>query len=173
MISGKNLKHPKNRQDENSEGISISMEGLTLTNGWVDDVPGGIVVRTANCTFQKLKFLRIGKDALSTSGEAATGIRITGCEFWNDHEGDKSIQLNQAAGAILTDVLVVGGETGIRLQKTSYHTENAVCRLQHCTFQGCATGFNASGGVTVKTNLLTFRDTGKKWVTSNGAKVQS
>jgi len=171
VISGKGLRHPSNSQNENSPGIVIALPGLVLRNGWVDDVPGGIVVKSSYCSFERLKFTRIGEDALSTVGGDADGIRISNCEFWNTAKGDKSIQLNQAFAAIISDTLVVGGITGIRIQKNSYNTKGVNCILRSCTFHGCETGFNATANAIVRLQSPTFKSVRKKWVLSNGAKV--
>lgn len=170
VLSGKKLKRSGNSQNENAPAVTIAFGGLVLCNGWVDDIPGGIVVKESYCSFEKLKFINIGEDAVSTVGEDADGIRISGCEFWNAG-GDKSIQLNQAFAAIISDTRIVGGITGIRVQKDSYLTTGVNCILRGVTFEGCETGINVAGRAVVRLQSPTFKNVKKKWVTGNGCKV--
>lgn len=171
VLSGKKLPHPSDSQDENAAALVILIPGFTLRNGWVDDFPGGNVVKVPFCNFEQLKYINIGEDALSTVGEGAHSIQIDRCEFWNDAGGDKSIQLNQAKGATVSNTRIVGGITGIRVQKDSYNTKDAVAILRQMTFEGCETGINAAGKATVKLQSATFKSVKKKWVLNNGAKV--
>lgn len=171
VLDGSRITHPGDRNDENSRSIELSVNGITLRNGWVSDVPGGIVVRASNCNFRQLKFIRIGEDAISTVGTASTANCIYDCEFWNDTKGDKSIQWNNAQDATIKDCLVVGGITGIRIQKVSYGMRSVTAWLRGIQFVGCETGINAAGDTTVRLNGATFEGVGKKWVTNNGAKV--
>lgn len=171
VLDGSKLPRPKNSQDENAAAITVSLDQFILHNGWVDNIPGGIVVKASFCAFEKLKFIRAGEDFLSTVGEDADGIRIAGCEFWNTGGGDKSIQLNQALNAVLNDVLVVGGVTGIRIQKDSYKTKGVNAVLRGMTFHGCETGINVAGGATVRLYSPTFKNVRKKWVTGSGSKI--
>ena len=171
VLDGSKLKHPANSQDERSLGIVIDLDGLTLQNGWVRDYPGGIAVKSAGNSFERLKFIEIGEDALSTTGKRATGIRISGCEFWNDHNGDKSVQLNNSVGAMIQDTKIVGGETGLRSGKESYDIQNETCRLKDVEFIGCATGINASGRAVVRLTDVKFTNVKKKWVEGPKARV--
>ncbi len=170
VLNGKNLARSSNGQDENALGVQVRIQGFVLRNGWVEDVPGGIVVKESYCSFEKLRFIKIGEDALSTVGEEADGIKISGCEFWNGG-GDKSIQLNQAFAAIVQDCRIIGGITGIRVQKQSYKTNGVNCIIRGCDFEGCETGFNVSGKAIVRLQSPIFRSVKKKWVTGPDAKV--
>jgi len=171
VIDGTKLPRPKDSQNENAIALVIAGSNFTLTNGWVRGIPGGIVVKRENCAFEKLKFIDIGEDALSTVGEDATGIRISSCEFWNDRDGDKSIQLNQAYGSTIRNCRIVGGVTGARIQKDSYKTPNVTCVISGTTFEGCETGFNVAGKATVRLTDSKFKNVKKQYVTGSGSRV--
>ena len=173
VLDGSKLKHPSNSQNEDAPGVVIDLDGFTLQNGWSRDIPGGIIVKSAGNSFERLKFIEIGEDALSTTGKSATGIRISSCEFWNDGNGDKSVQLNQALGADIRNTKVVGGITGIRVQKDSYKTAGVTCYMKDVEFIGCETGINVAGKATVRLSGGKFTSVKKKWVTGPGAKVVS
>lgn len=171
VLDGSRLPRPQNSQDEKALAVTIGIPQFILHNGWVDNIPGGIVVKASYCTFEWLKFIRAGEDFISTVGEDADGIRLAHCEFWNNPGGDKSIQLNQALGAVLDDVMVVGGITGARIQKDSYKTKGVNAVLRGMTFHGCETGLNVAGGATVRLIAPVFKDVRKKWVTGSGSKI--
>jgi len=170
VISGKNLPHPKDKQNEGSPGVQIIIPGFTLINGWVDDSPGGLIVKRRNCGFRSLTFINIGEDALSTVGDDAMDLKASNCDFWNAG-GDKSIQLNQAYGAILFGCRIVGGITGIRVQKDSYKTKDVNCSIRDFLFEGMETGMNVAGGATVRLGSPTFKNVRKKWVLGKGCRV--
>lgn len=172
-ISGANILRSRHRDDEKAPGIKIKNIPLHLTNGWITDIPGGLMVYSPHCRFSELKFLNSGEDFLSTVGENAIGIRISRCDFWNDKDGDKSIQLNQAKEAVLNDVKIVGGITGIRVQKDSYKTSDVMPYMKRMKFIGCQTGLNVAGGATVRMSESSFQNVGEKWVTGKGARVIS
>jgi hypothetical protein len=168
VLDGSKLPRPKNSQDENAIALTIGIEQFVLHNGWVDNIPGGIVVKAGFCAFEGLKFIRPGEDFLSTVGEDADGISINHCEFWNTAGGDKSIQLNQALRAVVNDTLVVGGITGMRVQKASYKTRGVTVVMRDVTFRGCDTGLNVAGGASVRLYSPVFKDVRKKWVIGDG-----
>jgi hypothetical protein len=172
VLDGSKITHPKNSQSEDALGIRISMSGFSIHNGWVEDIPGGIIVDALSCYFQKLKFLKPGEDFLST-GKKGKGIFILECEFWNDRGGDKSIQLNQALMAYLRNILIVGGITGLRVQKASYNTPQVTVMANGMRFVGCECGINVDGGAVVRLSGGKFENVKKKWVSGDkqGGKV--
>lgn len=163
VLLGSKITDPKNRQDENSKGIVISIPLFVLVRGWVVDVPGGIKVQSPNCRFSGLTFTRIGEDAISTTRQEATGLRITNCEFWNEG-GDKSIQLNQALGAVLADVGINGGITGIRVQKAGWKMPQVIVMANGIRFRGLECGINIDGGATVRLGSPSWKNVRKQWV---------
>jgi len=94
-ISGKKLKHPSNSQDEQAQELKIGFDNLHLTNGSVDDIPGGLVLRGNKAKLSKLIFTTSGEDYVSTAKDTVRGTIIDGCKCYNN-KGDKSIQLNAA-----------------------------------------------------------------------------
>ncbi len=171
VLNGSKLSRSGNGQDENAPALTIRIPGFELGNGWVDDIPGGAVVKEKANRFENLKFINIGEYALSTVGKDASHLLITLCEFWNDAEGDKSVQLNQAYGAILEDCRIVGGITALRVQKDSYGTTGVNCLVRRCKFEGNETGVNVAGKATARLQSCTFTNVRKKWVTGSGSKV--
>lgn len=172
-ISGLNLDRSGNRDSEKAAGIRINNMSFNLVNGWIDNIPGGIKVLSPYCKFENLIFTGPGEDFLSTVGLDAIGIKIVKCEFWNDKKGDKSIQLNQAKDAVLNGVKIVGGITGIRIQKDSYETPDVTARMRWMNFIGCQTGLNVAGQATVRMIESRFQSVGQKWVTGKGSRVIS
>lgn len=173
VLDGSRITRGKDRQDEGALGIRLRVNGVTLTNGFINDIPGGVKVFGSQCRFTGLKFLKAGEDFLSTVGRDATGIRIADCEFWNDRIGDKSVQLNQALGAYLKNLLIVGGITGLRVQKVDYRTPQVTVMGENVRFVGCECGLNVDGGATVRLSGGKFEGVKKKWVSGDkvGGKV--
>ena len=171
VLSGVGLPRPSDDQNENAPGINISIPGFVMTNGWVDDLPGGIIVKSGYCSFEKLRFINIGEDAISTTGETARGIRLSQCEFWNDKSGDKSVQLNQALDGSMSGCKIVGGITGIRVQKDSYRTPNVIFKIRDCEFIGCETGINAAGNARVDVFGSKFKDVRETYLKNGKSKV--
>ncbi len=167
ILDGREITHPKDKQDENARGITITVRGLRLINGWIIDVPGGLAFKVPGCQIRQLKFMKIGEDAVSTVGPEATGLGIHNCEFWNTRDGDKTIQLNQAKDATIRNCKIVGGITGIRIQKASYKTPGVIVPVDGVEFIGCETGLNLDGHATVRLTRPKFTGVGKKWVFGN------
>lgn len=172
VLHGKNLPRKKDDQDERAMAIQIQMPDIDFINGWVVDVPGGIVVKRRGCSFRNLTFVEIGEDALSTVGEEATDINVSRCEFWNAG-GDKAVQLNQANGAALHRVRIVGGITGVRIMESSYRTRNVKCLLDDCAWEGCDTAINAGGGAEVRVISPTFWRVRLNYKLSAGAEIKA
>jgi hypothetical protein len=171
VLDGRRITHPKDSQSEGSLGIRLKVNGITLTNGWVSDIPGGILVMATQCRFTSLKFINIGEDALSTN-EDGTNVTLRSCEFWNAG-GDKAGQMNQALGAVLSDIKIVGGITGLRVQKASYGTPQVTVMVDGIEFIGCECGMNIDGKATVRLHGGKFANVKKKWIfgTKGGGKV--
>jgi len=163
VLLGSAITHPENRQDENSRGIEISIPGFVMVRGWVDDVPGGIEVQAPDCRFSGLTWIRIGEDAISTTRTEATGLKLTNCDFWNQG-GDKTIQLNQALGAVLTDLGINYGITALRVQKAKWKTPHVIVLANNIRFAGMECGINIDGGATVRLGSPQFKNVRQKWV---------
>lgn len=170
-LDGSALKHPSDSQDEKSVSLKIDIDGLVIRNGWVSDIPGGLTVNSKDVTVQKVKFINIGEDALSTVNPQASGLSVDRCEFHNSEKGDKSLQANCAVGLRVVETLFNGNNiTAARVQESSYN-QKALAVFDSCTFTGCRTAVNAAGSQTqVKLRKCKFSVL-EKWVESKGAKV--
>ncbi len=167
-LDGSKLKRPSSPNDEGAVGLTIRAPGLTVRNGSVYNVPGGIVVKTWETRFRNLVFTKPGEDFLSTVGESASGLVVDNCAFHNTRSGDKSLQANCAVDLKVEDSLIVGGITGARVQKTSYNQKNVKAAFTNTTFLGNETGINVAGDTTVTVTNCSF-SSGKKWVISEGS----
>lgn len=165
-LDGSKLKHPSNPQDENSVALVINWPELTLTNGTVSDIPGGISIKSKDVTLKRLVFIKPGEDFASTVGEQASGLVVDGCDFHNTGSGDKSLQANAAMGLKVRNTKIIGGITGARVQKTSYNQKNVRASFDNCDFIGNSTGLNVAGDTTVTLTKTRFEQVGQKWVLS-------
>ncbi len=172
-ISGKNIKHPKNRQDEKAIPLRLRIDGLTIKNGIFRDIPGGTVNEGDNVTVENCLFIEPGEDFISTPKDKAPGLRIINCKFYNIPEkdgGDKSIQLNDARNARIEKTYVTGGITAIRLQESTAAARNVKVTVKDCTFENVLTGVNVDGYTKVTESGNTFRNVAKPWVLGKNAK---
>jgi len=148
-ISGKKLQHPRRSQDEKSIGVRIGIKGFTLTNGIVDDIPGGLIVHAPHVTFQNLTFSAAGEDFVSNMRDSSEGFRVLGCRFFNSKKGDKSIQANDARGLIIAGNLICSGTTGIRIQKKNAKKQGGHAIVESNRFHEVNTAINAAGRITL------------------------
>jgi len=163
-ISGKALKHPKNSQNENSVGVRIRIKGFTLKNGFVDDIPGGLIVFAPDVTLQNLTFTQAGEDFVSNEKDRSPGFRVMGCRFFNNKHGDKSIQANDGRGLIVAGNLISGGTTAIRIQKKNARKQGGTAVVEANRFDRVDTAVNAAGRLTVfyRNNVFDRVSTGLK-----------
>lgn len=166
-IDGSKLKRSSNSQDENNTAIKTRIPGLVLKNGYIYNVPGGIITYAEDTTFEDLIFTKIGEDAVSNQKDISSGTKVINCEFYNTSKGDKSIQLNDAREAIVKGNLVAGGITGLRLQESSAKKQNGKPRVENNTFKNVDTGLNVAGKTTVYLKNNKFEGVNKKWVSSH------
>ena len=148
-ISGKKLKHPRRSQDENSIGVRIGIKGFTLKNGFIDDIPGGLIAHAPRVTLQNLTFSAAGEDFVSNMRDSSEGFRILGCRFFNNKKGDKSIQANDARGLVIAGNLILGGTTAIRIQKKNAKKQGGRAIVEANRFYQVGTAINAAGRVTL------------------------
>jgi hypothetical protein len=148
-ISGKKLKHPRRPQDENSVGVRIGIKGFTLKNGFVDDIPGGLIAHAPRVTFQNLTFSAAGEDFVSNMRDSSEDFRVLGCRFFNNKKGDKSIQANDARGLVIAGNLICSGTTAIRIQKKNAKKQGGRAIVESNRFHQVNTAVNAAGRVTL------------------------
>lgn len=169
-ISGKKLKHPSNSQDEQAQELKIGFDNLHLTNGSVDDIPGGIVLRGNKARISKLIFTTGGEDYVSTAKDTVSGTVIDGCKFYNG-KGDKSIQLNAAKYAKITNCYITGGQTGIRLQESTSKTKGIKCEVSNTVFDQVPTAINVSGYTTLTVSGNTFKGVSEQYIGGPHTKI--
>lgn len=170
-ISGSKIKKPGSSQNENAIPLRIKIDGFTLKNGIVLKIPGGVVVKADNVTFEKLTFTDIGEDAVSTATDAAPGIRILNCKFYNSSKGDKSIQANDARNAVIDGNFITGGQTAVRLQESSSKSRNVKATVTGNTFEKVPTAVNVNGYTTVTASGNTYKEVAEKWNGGSHTKI--
>lgn len=168
-ISGKKIKRGGS-QDENSIPLRIYIDKFYLKNGIVRDIPGGIVVRAENTKFESLLFIEIGEDALSNNTDAAPGVTVSNCKFYNGG-GDKALQLNDARNAEIKNSYFTGGQTAIRLQESSGKARDVKATVTKNTFEKVPTAVNVSGYTTVTASGNEYKEVQEKWNGGDHTKI--
>lgn len=144
-LTGDQLPHPKNKQDEKSLGIRIYVEGLTIKNGHVRDLPGGLIAFAENVTLMDLLFREIGEDAVSNQKDRSRGFRLVRCQFEDTNRtGDKAGQVNDGREAVVEDCEFRGFETALRIGESTAKKSGAA-EVRGTTFDGAATAINVDG----------------------------
>ena len=170
-LSGKKIKHPKDKDDEKSIPLRIYIDGFQLTDGIIDDIPGGIVITAKNTKWKNLTFTTRGEDYISTIKDKAPGITIENCKFYNGG-GDKSIQLNDANGALIKKSYVTGGITAARIQESSSKNKSVKARVESTTFDSVPTALNVDGYTTLELKGNTYKNVGQKIVKGSHVKIK-
>lgn len=160
-ISGKNIKHPSNSQNENSIPLKIDVADLSFSNGTVEDIPGGIIIKGKKNTIKNITFLQSGEDFLSTQASRSSKadpmyLTIDGCKFYNDRGGDKSLQANNADELRVINSFFTGGETAIRIQESS-DRKPVKAYLTNVKFENVPTAINVAGRTILTTSGLSYK----------------
>jgi hypothetical protein len=167
-LSGKNLKHPSNSQDENSVGVKIHIDNFTLKNFIAEDIPGGLVIFSKNVTIQDGLFLcKDQEDAVSNMKDVALGTSIINCKFYGGANNDKLIQGNDGRDLLIKNNKLFNAITGMRIQKRNAVKQGGVANVIGNTFTNVDTAINASGKVTVNTKDNTFNNVREKYKTDS------
>lgn len=161
-LSGKKLKHPSNSNNENAQELKIVFDNLHLTNGNIDDIPGGIMLRGNKAKLSELDFTTRGEDYVSTLKDTVSGTIIDRCRFYNGG-GDKSVQLNAAKDAEITNCYFTGGQTAIRLQESTSKTKNIKCAVRYTTFDKVPTAINVAGYTTLTSEKNVFKNVSEQY----------
>lgn len=169
-LDGSKLKKSSNSQDESNTPIKLRISDCTLMNGYIRDVPGGIIVQTPNVTIENMLFTGISEDYVSNIKDKSYNFKILNCKFYNNSRGDKSCQVNGAVGAIVKDCYITGGITAIRIGEST-STKHGNANVENCTVEQVPTFLNVDGKtqVYVKNNKLI--NVNKKYVTREGSNV--
>jgi hypothetical protein len=116
---------------------------LIVKNGFIKNNKNAATFYAPHSGVENLTWLNVGEDGVATA-EGAKNFRVTGCEFLNSKDGDKSIQLNEADGAILERNMVYAGITGVRIGKIDYSEAKNKATCSNNTFIGVDTAFNVA-----------------------------
>lgn len=158
-LSGREMEHPDNQQDEDAVPLIVDIPDFQLTNGVVRDIPGGINVRGDRNKFRNLRFFEVGEEFLSTPKDGARGTVLEECRFYTERErsdGDKAVQFNDARDVLIRNCYFAGGITAVRLQESSSVAEDVRCTAEGNVFEYCSTAFNVSGDTTLYARRNTF-----------------
>lgn len=176
ILSGAKLPHPKNSQDEKAIALRINLQGWSFEGFIFDDIPGGIIVSSRYNDFNNCQWINIGEDAISTPRSKSSKpdeirLLIRQCKFWNDANGDKCIQLNNASQCSIRDCFLTGGETGIRVQAND-DRKPIHCEVLGTEFSNIPTAINAAGVTVLELKDNKYTNVKKQLVKSEGSKIK-
>jgi hypothetical protein len=171
QISGSKLPQPDDENDENSAPLRINITGFTMRNGSIRKIPGGIVFRKPSQTYRNLIFLDTGEDAISNIMDDSPDSTIRDCWFFG--ASDKSVQMNDARGLTFTHNIVVGGVTGIRIQKkATRHKAIKPRKIEGNTFINVDTAHHLAGPVEAVIGETTYENVNTMIKAVDGAKAR-
>ena len=157
-------------QSENQEPLFRARVPLVVKNGFVRNNKDALTFFAPNSGVERLTWLNVGEDAVAT-GDGAKNFVVRNCEFLNSKKGDKTVQLNDAAGAEVIGNLIYGGVTGVRIGKVAYTSSSAVASGGSNKFVGVDTAWNV-GKMTL--NVVTpnkYVNVRLPFKATNGAKI--
>lgn len=128
-------------QSENQAPLFRARVPLIVKNGFVKNNKNAATFYAPNSGVEKITWLNVGEDAVATY-DGAKNFSVINCEFINNKKGDKSIQLNEADGALIKGNLVYGGITGARIGKVSYSSSKDLAVCENNEFIGTDTAWN-------------------------------
>ena len=166
-ISGNKLKKPSNSQSENAIGIKIRIKNLTIKNGVIDNLYGGLICYAEDITFQNLTFISIGEDAISNLKDISKGTRVINCKFYGNSASDKILQGNDGRDFYVRGNLISSAITGIRVQKKNAQRQGGTAQVIDNQFIGVDTAVNAAGEVRVIVKGNTFEKVREKYKTDS------
>ncbi|MEO6459477.1 MAG: hypothetical protein ABIO95_03410 [Bdellovibrionota bacterium] len=154
-------------QSETQEQIARIKMPLIIRNGFIRHNKNALQFYAVDSGVEKITWLTVGEDAVATH-DGAERFSVVDCEFLNNRDGDKSIQLNEAKDAIIRNNLIYSGITCIRVgdDHTTEISDNV--EITHNRFVGCDTDVNASK-ITVLMRDNTLEGVRKERIISNGA----
>lgn len=170
QIDGTKMKHSSDSQNEKNPGIRNRIKFLTVRNGYIYNLSGGFSTNAQNTTLENITFTGNSEDFISNIKDVAPNIIIKNCKFYNNENGDKSVQINDFRNALIENNFIAGGITAIRAQESSAkYTGKGI--IQNNEIVNVPTFINAAGKteITVKNNKLT--DVGQKYVNGSDVKI--
>ena len=171
-VSGRELVHPADAQSEDAIPLKIEIANFTLENGFVRDIPGGIVVRKNGNTFRNLTFIESGEDFISTPSSGVERVTIEDSKFYNYVDRDKSLQISSAKDAVIRRNYFRGAITAIRLGASANEETGLQCYVEDNVFERLSTGTNISGHTTAFAKRNTYIVVRHKWVIGDDASVE-
>lgn len=177
IVSGDKLPKPKNSQDEKAVAIRINLQGWSFEGFIFDAIPGGLIVLSRYNDFNKCTWVNIGEDAISTPRSTSASkpdqarLLIRNCKFYNDNNGDKSVQLNNASQCSIRDSFFTGGQTAIRVQAND-DRKPIYMDITGCEFNNIPTAINAAGVTVLEIKDNKYIKVSKNLVKSSGSKIR-
>lgn len=158
-ISGKRLKQPKSRDDEDAVALRLRIPGLTLKNGIIDRIPGGIVCGADDCEFRNLIFTHIGEDAWSNNTDKSRNNRVINCTFIGDPGADKLAQWNDARDGLCQGNYFTAAITSVRVQESTSKEKNTVrFTAKNNEHVNVRTAYNVDGPKKSRTDITVSGD---------------
>lgn len=145
---------------------------LFVENGFFTNIKNAATFYKPNSGLKNVTLTKIGEDGVAT-GDGAKNFRLENCEF--SGAADKSIQLNEADGAIIVGNTVVGGVTGARIGKIDYSSSKDVASCAGNTFVNVDTAWNVGkiSLVVKKDDPNTYKNVRLPFKTASGAKIKN
>ena len=169
ILDGKN-QDGKCDQNEKNEPLFRAYAPIILKNGFVRNAKNGMYFSAKNSGVEKMTWLNICEDGIGTN-KGAENLRIIDSEFINHSGNDKSIQLNEAKGAIIKGNLIYAGTTCMRVGASDVTAVSDVATVTNNRFVGCDTAIHASK-ITVKRSGNKFTNVNTEEKSANGAKFK-
>lgn len=169
-LDGSKLKKSPNSQDESNTPIRFQISDCILKNGYVQNVPGGIIVQTSNVTIENVLFTGVSEDFISNIKDKSYNFKILNCKFYNNSKGDKSCQINGAVGLIVQNCYITGGITAIRIGEST-STKHGSAKVENCFIENVPTFLNIDGTTQVFVKNNTLKNVDKKYIIRRGSAV--
>jgi Pectate lyase len=169
ILDGKNQKGNCD-QNENNEPLFRASTPLILKNGFIRNAKNAATFSKKDSGVERMTWLNICEDAVATN-KGAENFRVIGSEFMNVKQLDKSIQLNEAKGALVKGNLVYGGATCMRIGASDVTSVSDTAHVSGNRFVGCRDAIHASK-ITVFESSNKFENVKEQRVTANGAKFK-
>lgn len=170
-INGKGMKHSSDSQDENNPGIKNRIPFLTLRDGYIKDLGGGICSYAPNTTFENLFCHGVSEDFVSNQKDVSPNFSVINSKFYSSTVNDKAVQINDFRNALVSGNWFSGGQTSIRAQESSAKNKSGKGLIENNEVVKVPTFLNISGSAEATLQNNKFTDVEKKWVKSSESKV--
>lgn len=170
ILDGKNQKGNCD-QDEKQEPLFRAQVPFYLKNGFVRDAKNALTFYGPDSGVEKVTWLNICEDAVSTGGDKALNFTLKNNEFiGGDSKNDKAIQLNQAKGAVITGNTIYGVVTGMRLGDNETTQVSDVVKVGNNKFISVRTAYHPSRITVQEISSSDYDGVSQEWHFANGAK---